>query len=503
MGSMTSASVALQSAKVVAAIRAAAGPSRSIAFISGKFNIVHPGHLRLFKFAAENADFLVVGVAPDNGARDTLPAELRLEAVRAVNLVDYAFLLDAPAEEMVAALRPEVVVKGKEFQDKLNLEQKAVDAYGGRLLFSAGEVAFSSLNLIRNEFTNIEFSTIHKPRDYPARHGFQISDLRWTLDQIVGVRALVIGDLIVDKYVTCDPLGMSQEDPTIVVTPIEATSFLGAAGIVAAHARGLQADVHFLTVCGDDDTAEFARSALADYGVESDLMIDRTRPTTIKTRYRARGKTLLRVNELRQHAIDSDLVRKMAARADELIANIDLLILSDFNYGCLPQPLVDILIEKARDRGVLIAADSQASSQHADISRFRNVDLVTPTEREARLALQDFSSGLVGVAERLKERSAARNVAITLGGEGLLFYAPFTDNEYAMDRLPAFNTAPKDVAGAGDSFLCAASLALCAQHDPWKAVYLGALTAACQVGRVGNRPLTREELLVEINYAER
>ncbi len=71
-----------------------------------------------------------------------------------------------------------------------------------------------------------------------------------------------------------------------------------------------------------------------------------------------------------------------------------------------------------------------------------------------------------------------------------------------MDRLPAFNTAPKDVAGAGDSFLCAASLALCAHLDMWKAAYLGALTAACQVSRVGNKPLTRDDLLAEINYAE-
>jgi bifunctional ADP-heptose synthase (sugar kinase/adenylyltransferase) len=176
--------------------------------------------------------------------------------------------------------------------------------------------------------------------------------------------------------------------------------------------------------------------------------------------------------------------------------------MSDFNYGCLPQPLVEALIERARAQGVVIAADSQASSQHADVSRFKDVDLITPTEREARLALKDFSSGLVQIAEGLRTASGVPNIAVTLGSEGVLCYAPFRDGDYATDQLPAFNTAPKDVAGAGDSFLCAASLALCAHLDVWKATYLGALAAACQVGRVGNTPLAREDLLAEIDAKE-
>jgi rfaE bifunctional protein kinase chain/domain len=253
-------------------------------------------------------------------------------------------------------------------------------------------------------------------------------------------------------------------------------------------------------VCGRDDIAGFARQALHRHGVEAELIEDPTRPTTHKQRYRAAGKTLLRVNDLRQHAIEPDLAAKLLARIERLLPQTDLLLFSDFNYGCLPQPLVDALTERAAARGIVMAADSQASSQLADIARFRGMALVTPTEREARLAMRDFESGLAVLAEALRVRAAAKNVFITLGAEGLLVHAPKDGGkELATDQLPALNTAPKDVAGAGDSLFCAASMAIRAGVDVWPAAYLGALAAACQVGRVGNLPVTAADIAAEID----
>jgi bifunctional ADP-heptose synthase (sugar kinase/adenylyltransferase) len=146
----------------------------------------------------------------------------------------------------------------------------------------------------------------------------------------------------------------------------------------------------------------------------------------------------------------------------------------------------------------MMAADSQASSQLSDISRFKDMTLVTPTEREARLALHDFNSGLAVVAENLRAKARAENLVITLGGEGLLVRAT-EHGEHRMDQLPAFNKAPKDVAGAGDSFFTCASLALAAGIDIWRSAYLGSIASACQTARVGNTPLTLTDIQDEID----
>lgn len=472
----------------------------TIFFISGNFNILHPGHLRLFRFAAQLGGRLVVGINPDGTQGVSVPQDLRVETVRAIGAVHDAFALKEPPERFIARLRPEYVVKGREQEHLENPEQKVVESYGGTLLFSSGEVRFSSMELLQSEYVTLGHSGIFKPADYPRRNGFQISDLKGALRKFEGLKVVVIGDLIVDEYINCDPLGMSREDPTLVVTPVESKRFVGGAGIVAAHARGLGASVKFISVAGQDEPAEFAHRELVDRQVAVEVFTDSTRPTTLKQRFRASGKTLLRVNHLRQLSIRPELQEQLAVAAEAALQEADLLLFADFNYGCLPQALVDRLVAFARARGVMMAADSQASSQMSDVSRFKGMTIIAPTEHEARLAIHDEEAGLIVTAERLQQAAQAENVVITLASEGLLIHAPL-DGVYRTDRLPAFNTAPKDVAGAGDSFFICAALALRAGIDIWQAAYLGSLAAACQVSRIGNTPLTADELLGEIGNA--
>ncbi|MFY9658436.1 MAG: PfkB family carbohydrate kinase [Methylocystis sp.] len=487
--------------EAVKSIRAAAGAKARIAFVAGNFNIVHPGHLRLLKFAREQAEFLVVGVYPDSNPGVSLPLELRVDGVSALSYVDFVVRLEGGAFGFIEALQPDIVVKGNEFAERVNEEEQLLANWNGKLVFGSGEVRFVSLGLLRKEYLETNFSTIRKPRDYPARHGFEMAELTEMLGRFNALRVLVIGDVIVDEYINCDPLGMSQEDPTIVITPIEATKFLGGAGIVAAHARGLGASVMFVSVVGDDANADFARERLECFGVEAELVTDDTRPTTLKQRFRALGKTLLRVNHLRQHAVSQGVSAQMLASIRRGLERADLVLLADFNYGCLPQGLVDAVCALARSKSVMVVADSQASSQYSDISRFKDMALITPTEREARLALQDFDAGLAFVAEKLRNVSRAQNVIVTLGAEGL-FVRGLKEGQELADRLPAFNTAPKDVAGAGDSLFACSSLALCAGADIWRAAYLGSIASACQTTRVGNTPLTRADVESEIFYPE-
>ena len=488
------------SASALAHLRAAFAPSQRVAFVSGKFNVVHPGHLRLLRFAADCADVLVVGVDDRPNTETVVPAELRLDAVRTIGIVDYAFLLRDPPEDFIGALKPAFVVKGKEHESAFNAEKAAVDCYGGQLLFSSGEFVFSSLDLLKRQFLEFSPSTIVKPLEFLQRHCFDFSDLRRVVRSLAGIRALVIGDLIVDEYLACDAIGMSQEDPTIVVTPVLCERFVGGAGIVASHASRLGAETRFITVSGDDATAAFASERLAEYGLDTRMFRDSSRPTTLKQRFRAAGKTLLRVSHLKQHAIDQALQDVILQEVKSTIGQYDVVVFSDFNYGVLPQPLVDAIAALAREHDIRMTADSQSSSQVGDVSRFHDMMLLKPTEREARLALRDFDSGLVVLAEALRRKANAQNILLTLGAEGLVIHAASEQQQgWLTDQLPAFNSAAKDTAGAGDSFFVLSSLALVAGASIWESAYLGSLGAACQVGRIGNIPLTVGDIELEMN----
>jgi rfaE bifunctional protein kinase chain/domain len=320
------------------------------------------------------------------------------------------------------------------------------------------------------------------------------------INKFSGLNICVVGDLIVDEYIACDPLGMSQEDPTIVVTPVHTSKFIGGAGIVAAHAAGLGAKVSYVTVSGDDDTYLYAKSKLLEYGVNAEIFIDETRPTTLKQRYRSKGKTLLRVSHLHQGSISSELQNQLYEKVRECLDNCSLLIFSDFNYGCLPQPLVNRIIHEAKTRQIMLVADSQSSSQAGDIGRFIGMNLITPTEREARISTRNYVDGLVILAEKTRLQSGAKNIILKMGEEGALIHTQVTKGgeNWHTDQIEALNRAPKDPAGAGDSMLTVASLGLACGASIWLSTYLASVAAAIQVGRVGNMPITAKELLREV-----
>ena len=240
-------------------------------FVSGNFNILHPGHLRLLRFAKELGDKLIVGVHSDEIAESNayVAEELRLEGIHSNSWVDECFLVDKPVTDIIRELKPEIVVKGKEHEGEFNPELEVLEEYGGSLLFSSGEVVFSSLDLIRQDLSSLKTKEFEFPFSFARRHSFEVSDMIEVLKKMSSAKVCVIGDLIIDEYITCDPLGMSQEDPTIVVTPVDNQKFLGGAAIVAAHAVGLGAKVDLYSISGNDSTRDFATDSLKKLKVNS------------------------------------------------------------------------------------------------------------------------------------------------------------------------------------------------------------------------------------------
>lgn len=462
-------------------------PDARISFVSGNFRVIHAGHVRLLRLAREMADILVVGVFPRNTYNAIESEANRLDNVRALSMVDHAWLVSEPLEQVLRALRPNFVVKGKEHENGDNPEADIVRQYGGTMVFSSGVAIRSELDAL---YSRQREWIARPPTVYLERHGINAQRLRQCLQEFQGLRVTVVGDSIVDEYIHCDPLGMSQEDPTLVVRPSDCRSYLGGAGIVAAHAARLGGKVTFASVSGRDEMAAFLHKKLREYDVHTLLFPDDTRTTTRKQRFCCRGKTLLRVNRLQQHNIDNTLATQMLEQLTPVLRASDLLIFSDFSYGCLSPFLVEELSAMAAQHGIIVAADSQCSSQMGDVSRFSGAHLLTPTEREARIALHDFDAGLVVLAMALLRKTQARDVIMTLGEAGILVQSLAEETDY----LPALNTEAVDVSGAGDSLLAAAAMTLASGGTIWEAACLGSLAAGVQVSREGNTPLTAEEM---------
>jgi rfaE bifunctional protein kinase chain/domain len=473
---------------------------KKVAFVYGNFNIFHPGHLRLLKFAKESSDYLIVGVNSDklSANPNLLEEDIRLESIKATSYVDEVFLLDEDVIEYIKRRKPDILVKGKEFENIFNPEEEVINSYGGKILFSSGEMGFSSLNLLQKDF-EISFSNLSHDNNFIKRHNIKTTKLVEYINKFSNLNILVIGDTIIDEYITCDAIGMSQEDPTIVVTPISNKKFIGGAAIVASHAKTLGANVSYISVLGDDENFEFTQNYLTSLRIDTYLLKDETRPTTLKQRFRAQNKTLLRVNHLKQHNISKDLEEKIVAYIVGNTKKYDLIIFSDFSYGVLTKNIIEKIISYSQKKSIFMVADSQSSSQIGDISKFKDMDIVTPTEREIRLSINDFESGLVILSEKLHKKSNSKYIFTTLGSEGIVIYNSIK-NELLTDNIQALNTNAKDVSGAGDSLLTCSSMAKVVGANIWESAYLGSIAAAIQVSRLGNIPIKKEELLHELDF---
>ena len=469
---------------------------QKVIFVFGLFNVLHIGHLRMLEYAKSLNGYLVVGLYDDGyeGVRETL--EERSKYLSMFSIIDDVIAIGKDANKTIALLKPEIVVKGAEFVDRNNEEEEAINVYGGKLYFSSGSGFRTGLSVEQgsNEFN------LNVPLDFTRRHAIT-SDVKKYLKDFSKLKIAVIGDTIIDEYINCSPIGMSREDPTIVVSPFEIKQFVGGAAIAAAHMSNLGAKVDFYSLSGNDQFYDMVDAFTEKHFFDAIIIKDEGRRTTVKQRYRSSGKTLLRVNTLDAHEIRTEYAKQFLDRIKSRIDDYDMFVLFDFNYGVLSKYLVESLIRLGSENKIFIAADSQSSSQVGNISLFRNADLITPTEYEARLTSTSQNQSLSVLADEMYEKMNVKNIIITLGSEGVFIQKPETEvaeNEVRTDQMPALCANPLDVAGAGDVFLSISAMVMCLGGSVWEASYIGSIAAGIQVQRLGNVPISSDEIIERI-----
>tara|TARA_B100001769_G_C22098340_1_gene592700 strand:+ start:42 stop:1475 length:1434 start_codon:yes stop_codon:yes gene_type:complete len=469
-------------------------------FISGNFNIVHPGHIRLFKFAKKIGNNLIVALKSDKLAKSQtfVNEKYRFDALKNISLIDEIYVEKKDINKLILKLKPDIILKGKEYKNQKNSEEKVLKKARARIVFSKDNVNFSSSDLITKEVSNSDENN-KILSDYFLRNSINKKNLIKIISKFKKINVCVIGDLIVDEYNYCEPLGMSREEAVIVVKFNDRKKFIGGAGAVASYAKKLCNKVHFISVMGKDKINNFVNSELKKRKISNQIFIDSSRPTTLKVRFRDKQKSLLRVSYLESMQIDSSLQDKIFNNFKKISNNLDLVIFSDFNYGCLPKKLIKRISNLCIKKNIMMSADSQSSSQEGDISRFKNMDLITPTEKEARLCILDNEIGIAGLIKKLKTKSKSKNLILKLGSEGIIV-SKVSNNKLKVDRLPSIRKNEIiDVSGAGDAMLTISSLSLASKSSLWEASFLGSIASSISITKYGNIPISNSELIEDLN----
>ncbi|MHC4698303.1 MAG: PfkB family carbohydrate kinase [Planctomycetota bacterium] len=494
--------------ELLSAISEARAAGKTVVQCHGCFDIVHPGHIRYLEFARQQGDVLVVSLTGDfdvskGDQRPYIPQELRAENLAALMFVDYVYIDPTPtAEEVLAAVRPDVYVKGREYEHSSDAgflaEKSVVESYGGRIIFSSGEIVFSSSELIERMGVRPEAES-HRLNLACRRYHVTNDSIEQTLSRFRDLHVLVMGDVVIDRYVLCDALGIASESPMISLVERDEHSYVGGAGIVARHAAALGAHAFLLSAGGDDEQTRTVCDVLEAEGVQAHLI--KSRPTIVeKTRFLAEDSKLFKVDRGQRLPLDTVAERRAALILEQQSKIADAVIFCDFGYGMVTDGLLGRALPTLRQNVRVLTAD--VSGGRASLFGFRHVDLLCPTEREVRTMLNDYSSGLSAIAWQIMDQTQARHLIITLEKRGMVVFERASQKRGSAEwsgrlkseQLPSFADHALDRLGCGDAFLAAATLSLAAGDDLMQAAYLGNAAAALELSMLGNRPIEVDTL---------
>jgi rfaE bifunctional protein kinase chain/domain len=482
---------------------------RKVIMCHGTFDVVHPGHIRHMLYAKTKADILIASLTADEhimkgDMRPYVPEDLRAINLAALEMVDYVVIdHDATPLRNLAIIQPDYFAKGYEYtagtvHPKTQEEMKVLDSYGGEMIFTPGDIVYSSSALIELAPPSI---AIEKLMTLMDAEGVNFKDLREALTGMKRTRVHVVGDTIVDSYTYCSMVGGMTKTPTMSVRFEKKVDYTGGAAVVAKHLAAAGADVTFSTVLGDDAYKSFVLNDLSAFGVHCLPIIDETRPTTNKNAIVAESYRMLKVDTLDNRSISDKIVDRLKQQIAD--TSTDVIVCSDFRHGIFNRGTIPAIVG-AMPRRAFRVADSQVASRWGNILEFQGFDLITPNEREARFALGDQDSVLRPLAQELHKRAGCKTLVLKCGYRGIIVYRSHTRKDYrAFFVVDSFAERVVDAVGAGDALLAYSTLAMVATKNDVIAAILGNMAAAIECEHEGNSPVTPELVLKKINTIER
>ncbi|MBN2231460.1 MAG: D-glycero-beta-D-manno-heptose-7-phosphate kinase [Deltaproteobacteria bacterium] len=321
--------------------------------------------------------------------------------------------------------------------------------------------------------------------------------------RLPGCSVLVVGDVMLDRYVWGGVARISPEAPVPVVHAREKTAVPGGAANVAANVVGLGARGLLVGVRGDDGDGDELERLLAAGRIDHRLLIDCRRPTSTKTRIIARGQQLLRLDEEQTGPLPDELAARLVDVVAESLGSANIVVLSDYGKGVLSVAVCRRVLELAAARDLPVIVDPKGS----DWEKYAGAACVTPNTAEFAAMVGGVPEDplrlpavLAEQARGLRQRFGFARVLLTRGAAGMMLVE---EGEGEALFIPSAAREVFDVSGAGDTVVAVLAGARAAGLSWPEAARLANAAAGTVVAKVGTRPVVGEELRAELARLDR
>lgn len=315
-------------------------------------------------------------------------------------------------------------------------------------------------------------------------------------EEFTKVNVLIVGDVMIDRYLVGEVGRISPEAPVPVVDLKKRDNRLGGAANVALNIKALGATPFLCSVIGQDESAVIFRNLLKTENLSDEgILSDSSRITTVKTRVLAKSQQLLRFDEEITDDINDATRNIFFKKIIQIIKNqkINVVLFQDYNKGVLSKDLITTLIDYCNQHDIPTTVDPKRKNFFS----YKNITLFKPNLKEVSEALDyypnpDKTDTLQTAAKMLNERLNNTLTLITLSEKGM-----YLDNHAQSIIIPTQPRNIADVCGAGDTVISVAALGLALSFDIKETVILANLAGGIVCESVGVVPVNREKLMVE------
>jgi D-beta-D-heptose 7-phosphate kinase/D-beta-D-heptose 1-phosphate adenosyltransferase len=314
------------------------------------------------------------------------------------------------------------------------------------------------------------------------------------LDRVHTVRVLVLGDVMLDRFVYGSVARVSPEAPIPVLEVARAVDSPGGAANVARNVAAIGASATLVGVIGDDPWAVDLKKQIASSpAIDAQLIVDFDRPTTLKTRFVADGQQMLRADREFRTPLSEDVETRLLAQFEVSLQFADVVVLSDYAKGVLSERVTTAAIKAARAANKPVIVDPKAK----DLRKYTGASVLTPNRMELQAAcgFECATDELVETAARpFLDNNVCTAMVVTRGKDGM----SVVGRGEATVHLRTMARQVFDVSGAGDTAVAAMSLGLAAGANIVSASTLANLAAGIVVGKLGTAVVTVSELIEQL-----
>jgi len=316
--------------------------------------------------------------------------------------------------------------------------------------------------------------------------------------KLEGKRIMIVGDLMLDRFIYGNVNRISPEAPVPVVKVTNEINKLGGAGNVAQNIKSLGGIPILVSAVGKDREAETIRDLMKGLEIRPDCLVEiKSRPTIVKTRILAERQQVVRLDSENDAPFNESDIRAFTDRISDCIGHVDGIIISDYNKGLISPALMSYLMSANKD-GALVAIDPKPGNYRS----YTGASVITPNLKEAsEMSVIKIHSDadIVSAAQHIFSELKCSSILITLGNRGM---ALFEKEDKPVQWLQTRAREVFDVTGAGDTVIAAFTIALSAGASMKLAAELANFAAGIVVGKIGTASVTRDELKDYINESK-